>query len=60
MEHVVRVIWEDGTENVYPASDIIDADEIRDRITSAGGDRIEWCGIETVTYEEWTEAFYRR
>ena len=60
MEHVVHVIWADGSENVYPASDIIDAEEICDRMVLAGGNQIEWCGIESVTYEEWCEAHVRR
>lgn len=60
MEHVVHVIWADGCEDIFPASDIIDAEEIRDRMELAGGNQIEWCGIASVTYEEWMNAHSRR
>lgn len=60
MEHVVHVIWTDGCEDIFPASDIIDAEEICDRMELAGGNQIEWCGIESVTYEEWQKAWRRR
>lgn len=53
MEVEAVIVFADGTREVYPASDIIDAEEICDRIRMACGNQVTWAGVCHVDYETW-------
>lgn len=59
MEVEAVVEFTDGTREVYPASDVIDAEEICDRIRMACGNQVKWAGICHVTYDQWMADHYR-